>query len=549
MKNGIVEDNATYFYTGCCPDSHQLLQLPRTREVEEIARQLMMQLAQDDLFAGEGKMYGVLLVETKLGSREVIKAFSGLLNGEAIVAGWVPPLPGRDRVAAAEAETLQDLAAMKQKLIDLDRSPVRAEYQLLAATFAQQLERLSIEHRQRKELRQQQREKLSATLDDADLAIALHQLEQESRQDGRERRYLKQERDAVLQPLQAILAQADGRIHELRQQRKARSRQLQTQMHDAYRLMNFLGTASSLRELMPAGIPTGTGDCCAPKLLHYAASHQLKPIAMAEFWWGKNSGDKRQSEFYGACLERCQPLMGFMLSGLASEPLGTGSCSLPIVYEDEYLIAVDKPAGLLSVPGRSLDNQDSVLTRLRKLLADEEIYPVHRLDRDTSGILLLARDRQMYRYLSEQFRTRQVHKVYEAILAGEIAANRLQGSIDLPLSGDLADRPRQKVDFHQGKPSLTRFQVLAKIGEYTRIEFAPITGRTHQLRVHAADLQGLGVPILGDRLYGCQANATRLHLHARELSFVNFDRSTGHNISNQYHQRPKLIHICAKSPF
>ncbi len=535
-----------YFYTGVCPNSGRLLQLPRTVAVEEIARNLMVQLAQDERFAREGKMYGVLLVETKSGTQEVIKAFSGLLNGESILAGWVPPIPGRDRVAAAEAATLQDLAAMKQELIDLDRSPVRAEHQLLAVTFAEQLAQLAIEHRQRKELRQQQREYLTKTRQNPDLAIVLQQLEQQSRQDGRERRHLKQERDRVLQPLQAILARLDERMRELRQQRKTRSRQLQTQMHDAYRLLNFLGTASSLRELMPAGIPTGTGDCCAPKLLHYAASHQLKPIAMAEFWWGKNSEDKLQGEFYGACTDRCQPLMGFMLSGSSPLSTSTADFSLPIIYEDEYLIAVDKPTGLLSVPGRYLDRQDSVLTRLRQLFGDEQIYPVHRLDRDTSGILLFARDRQTYRHLSRQFSTRQVHKVYEAILAGEI--DQMEGSIDLPLSADPLDLPRQQVDLQQGKPSLTNFRVLAKIGNYTRIEFIPVTGRTHQLRVHAANPCGLGTPILGDRLYGCQAPATRLHLHARELSFVNFDRSDGYTLSRQPGQAD-LIYLDTHSPF
>ena len=143
---------------------------------------------------------------------------------------------------------------------------------------------------------------------------------------------------------------------------------------------------------------------------------------------------------------------------------------------------------------------------------------VHRLDRDTSGILLLARDKVTYRDLSQQFEQRQTHKVYEAILGGRIDIE--QGSIDLPLWGDPVDRPRQKVDFNLGKPSLTKFQVLGQIDGYTRIEFFPVTGRTHQLRVHAADPQGLGVTILGDWLYGCQANVKRLHLHARELSFV-----------------------------
>jgi tRNA pseudouridine32 synthase / 23S rRNA pseudouridine746 synthase len=204
---------------------------------------------------------------------------------------------------------------------------------------------------------------------------------------------------------------------------------------------------------------------------------------------------------------------------------------LVILYEDEYLVAIDKPSGLLSVPGRSIDLQDSVLTRLRSVYP--EIHSVHRLDQYTSGVLVFARDQLTYRQLSHQFEARQVTKIYEAILGGMI--EREQGSIDLPLWGDPLDRPRQQVNFDLGKPSVSEFTVLDQIDGYTRIEFRPVTGRTHQLRVHAANPQGLGVAILGDRLYGCLANVVdkasplenRLHLHARELSFIhphNLDR-------------------------
>jgi tRNA pseudouridine32 synthase / 23S rRNA pseudouridine746 synthase len=520
--DSIRELNSTYWYTGYCPHSGELLKLPRTQQVEQIARELMAQLSLDERYSREGKMYGVLLVETDKGDRFSLKAFSGLLTGKAVIDGWVPPIPGRDRVAIEEAATLKALATMKQELIDLDRTTERAQYRAISAEFVERIKQLSIVHRQRKALRQQQRELYESTLKEGELTTAIAQLIAQSCQDGRERDRLKQERDAILHPLKQLLDQNDDRIRELKQRRKLRSRQLQTQMHDAYRLMNFLGTSSSLRELMPAGIPTGTGDCCAPKLLHYAASHQLKPIAMAEFWWGdgetgglgdEGTGRKIQGEFYGACVERCQPLMGFMLAGLSSPPT---NLDLAIIYEDEYLIAIDKPAGLLSVPGRSIDLQDSALTRLQTLYP--EVYAVHRLDRDTSGILLFALDKQTYLQLSQQFEHRQVHKIYEAILGGTIEC--LQGSIDLPLWGDPLDRPRQKVDFDLGKPGVTEFQVLDRIDDYTRIKFTPITGRSHQLRVHAADPQGLGVCILGDRLYGCQADVERLHLHARELSFI-----------------------------
>jgi tRNA pseudouridine32 synthase / 23S rRNA pseudouridine746 synthase len=514
-----LNSDPSYWYTGIAPDRGKLLRLPRTQEVETIALDLMTQLAENSVYDREGKMYGVLQAESASGDRIVLKAFSGLLNGAATIAGWVPPIPGREAVAAAETETIAALAAMKQELIELDRAPEREQYRLLAAEFSDRLAKLAIAHRQRKDWRDLERHRLTAILTDTQLTTALDRLTAQSRQDGRERRELKLERDAVLQPLAAIVEQIEQRMRELKQQRKVRSRQLQTQMHEAYRLMNFLGTSTSLRELMPAGIPTGTGDCCAPKLLHYAATHQLKPIAMAEFWWGEPTADKRQGEFYGACAERCQPLMGFMLAGTTPHD----DALLPIIYEDEYLIAVDKPSGLLSVPGRYLDRQDSVLTRIQQSYSTDRISTIHRLDRDTSGILLLARDRATYQHLTRQFHARQIQKVYAAILAGKL--DRDNGSIELPLWGDPNNRPLQAVDFDRGKPSLTKFQVIETIDDRTRVEFIPITGRTHQLRVHAADDRGLGMPILGDRLYGCKS-IVRLHLHAKELTFT-------HPVSNQ----------------
>jgi tRNA pseudouridine32 synthase/23S rRNA pseudouridine746 synthase len=161
-----------------------------------------------------------------------------------------------------------------------------------------------------------------------------------------------------------------------------------------------------------------------------------------------------------------------------------------------------------------------------------EITAAHRLDQETSGILLLARDRQTHRQLSWQFQQRQVQKVYEAVLSGLVTAD--SGAIALPLWGDPNRRPYQKVD-EQGKPSLTHFRVMARQG-YTRVEFIPLTGRTHQIRVHAADARGLGMPILGDRLYGCRAEANRLHLHARELRF-------------EHPQLRETFHLQAKTPF
>jgi tRNA pseudouridine32 synthase / 23S rRNA pseudouridine746 synthase len=544
-----------YWYEGYHPRSGEQLALPRTALVEAIARGLMSQLAEHNLdsdgSASEGKMYGVLLVETRLGELRVLKAFSGLLKGRSVVDGWVPPIPGQHLIALNEAHTLAQLNAMKQELLALQQLPERQQYASLSQLFVDQWNELTDCHRERKHERQIQRQHLINTLKGDALTTALKSLESQSQHDGIERRQFKRKRDTVLQPLKQVVEAADSRLRELKHQRKLLSRQLQQQMNAAYRVTNFLGESLSLQQLMPNGVmPTGTGECCAPKLLHYAATHHLKPLALAEFWWGAASAnqDKVQGEFYGACVERCQPLMGFLLAGLSSvmsedrrqktegmalpvtisksyldegeSPSTPGfSVALPILYEDEWLIAVDKPTGLLSVPGRYRDRQDSVLSRLQQLHPDGlALTAVHRLDQDTSGILLLARDLQTHRHLVQQFQQRQVHKVYEAVLAGLVAAD--SGMIDLPLWGDPLHRPYQTVDWQRGKPSVTHFQAIAHDAHHTRLVFVPTTGRTHQLRVHAADPQGLGIPILGDRLYGCRAGGDRLHLHARELQFT-----------------------------
>lgn len=541
-NNALGDLSPHYWYEGRCPESGDLLRLPRTAKVEAIAFGLMQFLASDDCYSREGKMYGVLLVQLPSGEEKILKAFSGLLCGQSVVEGWVPPIPGRDEVVLQESLTLAQLEAIKQELIALKQLPERQQYENLCREFEQRLLQMNSRHRTNKQQRQEKRQILCETLTKEALTVAVEQLDRQSQLDGIERRQLKRQRDDALQPLQQSIERANVRIRELKQQRKELSRQLQAQMHAAYSLTNFFGKSRSLQQLMPGGsMPTGTGDCCAPKLLHYAATHNLKPLAMAEFWWGLPSpnGDKIPGEFYGACAERCQPLMGFLLSGLSGKDAiahnGFIEQSLPIIYEDEWLIAVNKPAGLLSVPGRYRDRIDSVLSRLRHQLPDGmETFAVHRLDLETSGILLLARNRQTYVQLSRQFQQRQVSKVYEALLSGSVTIER--GTIELPLWGDPENRPSQQVDEQRGKPSITHFRVMAREGNYTRLEFVPVTGRTHQIRVHAADSRGLGVPILGDRLYGCRTIANRLHLHARELSFL-------------HPQLGEILHLVTQTPF
>lgn len=194
-----------------------------------------------------------------------------------------------------------------------------------------------------------------------------------------------------------------------------------------------------------------------------------------------------------------------------SPPPHTG---LDLIYCDEAMIVVGKPSGLLSVPGRGEDKVDCLASRVQAEYADARI--VHRLDMDTSGLLVLARGAEMHRRLSIGFQQREVDKRYEAVVSGKLST--ACGEIDLPLMFDWPNRPLHKVDFELGKPSLTRYRVLAydAASHSSRVELEPVTGRTHQLRVH---LCALGHPILGDALYGGAARqqASRLLLHARML--------------------------------
>ncbi|WP_225907506.1 RluA family pseudouridine synthase [Leptolyngbya sp. BL0902] len=548
-----------YRYEGRCPRTGKIYTLPRTALAKAAAQGLMDTLAADPQALGEGKMYGVLLVRVpgqtggegqSEGQVGVLKAFSGLWRGQAQRPGWVPPIPGREHVALLEAQTLDQLHRIKTRLQHLNALPERGTYAQLRADFDQQRQALNQRHRQRREERAQQRQHLTATLSGKALATALANLDQVSRGDKAELRHFKQNQAESLHPLAATIQAADAEMQTLKRQRRALSQQLQANMHAVYRLTNFAGDSLTLAQIQaleqPSGLPTGTGDCCAPKLLHYAAQHGWQPLALAEFWWGPPLGDRQSGHFYGACEERCQPILGFLLAGLSAGLESSASPQkrpdlddLPILYMDDWLVVVDKPAGLLSVPGRYGNRQDSVLSRLQVALPNgRDLRPVHRLDQATSGVLVLARTADSHRHLSQQFAQRRVHKVYEALLGGRLT--QTSGWIDLPLSPDPQNPPRQRVDRLHGKPSQTSFEVLAYDQGITRVAFMPHTGRTHQLRVHAAHPQGLNAPILGDALYGPghdaqQAdaqtvntqtintqivNTQRLHLHAKALTLI-----------------------------
>lgn len=305
------------------------------------------------------------------------------------------------------------------------------------------------------------------------------------------------------------------------------SARLQDWLFDQYKVLNANGEQLSVKRIFARrGLvpPGGTGDCAAPKLLQYAYLHGMKPLAMGEFWYGaSHSSEVREhGHFYPACFGKCGPLLSFMMEGLDVEPNPLDreyeGREPAVLHADSSIIVVDKPAGMLSVPGRN--GIGSLLDWLAERYG--EVHSCHRLDMDTSGIMVYARNIPCKAALEAQFAGREVSKTYRARLsAGNSPFRRsASGTIALPLSPDYYDRPRQIVDMSSGKPAISEYKVLEMLpdGEID-ILFHPLTGRTHQLRVHAAHPSGLGRPIKGDLLYG-GTPADRLYLHAESLSFA-----------------------------
>ncbi|WP_338441719.1 RluA family pseudouridine synthase [Synechococcus elongatus IITB4] len=503
---------AHYWYEAACPRSQRWLRLPRTTLAEQLAQQLMQQIEAQRLVPFEGKMFGLLIAENHQGDRFVLQAFSGSLQGKAEWPGWVPPIPGRERTRLQEELTLLELQDIRRALQENQQDPSRAALQKAEQVWQDRLDQLKVEQQQRRLQRQQARDQAIAQLSGEALDQRLWELEQAGADDGFARSRLKQARRQALADLQAEVAALDAEWQRLRRRRRAISRALQTAMHQSATLRSFDGVEQAIASL--GRLPTGTGDCCLPKLLHWAGVAGLRPLSIAEFWWGPPLGNRQAGQFYGPCRDRCQPILGHLLAGLP--PASEEPTELPILYEDADLLAIIKPAGLLSVPGTRGLQQASAIQLLRQQFPDLPTYcVVHRLDQATSGVLLVARNRPTQAALFEQFRRRQVHKVYEALLEGR--PDRNEGMIDLPLRPDWSRRPYQLVDRDRGRAALTHYRCIGQMGDRCRIELQPITGRTHQLRLHMAHPEGLGQPIVGDDLYGYSSD--RLYLHARSIRF------------------------------
>ncbi len=466
-----------------------------------------------------GKMFGVLVVESPEGRVGFLRAVSGQVERAWRLEGYAPPVFDAELRVAAEIP-----AEVMVKGLTARVDTARLEPTLLAARAA--LAELDARHTERRlalkaqhTLRKQERKAARAATTDA---TALHALDQLSRKDDHERRTAeattREERASAL----AILFPLERRLAALERLRRVVSQETMRRIWDSYRLTNFAGETTTVRALFPAGDPpSGAADCAAPKLLNAARVQGLRPLALAEFWWGAPppGGGRVEGMFFPACREKCGPVLPFFLGGLSVAPRQTwkprevAEDELTIVHEDARFLVLHKPTGLLSVPARDETVTDSLEARVQRRFP--EAMAVHRLDLDTSGLLLVALDEEMYRLLQAQFLSREVFKRYVAVVEGNVSKD--EGEIELPLRVDLDQRPRQLVDFEHGKAAHTRFQVLSREGGRTRVAFFPLTGRTHQLRVHAAHQLGLGTPIVGDRLYGTPA--ARLMLHAEVLRF------------------------------
>ncbi len=478
-----------------------------------------------------GKMFGVLVVQQPDGRLGFLRSFSGMLAGRWDVPGFVPPLFDREARAqvepAGEAVVKALLARAEELRTSSELVTLRAAHEAQQARHTAERAALRARHEEKRRRRHARRAELTASdaLAEAEKREALHALDQESRGDKAEQRRLDAAQEEERRALVPKRARLERRLRALERLRRIVCRALMKRLHDTYEVPNARGEQRPLRALYaPGEPPSGAADCAAPKLLAHAFAHGLRPLALAEFWWGAPplSGGRVTGAFYAACRDKCGPLLPFMLEGLrvtsprAFSPPAVVASELSVVFEDAWVVVVDKPCGLLSVPGKDASVTDSVLARLRAR------YPhatgpllVHRLDLDTSGLLVAALDSRTHAALQRQFVHREVQKRYVAWLEGHVQGER--GTIDFPMRVDLHDRPRQIHDPVHGKAAVTRWEVLERSGERTRVAFFPLTGRTHQLRVHAAHPLGLGAPIVGDRLYGHEDR--RLHLHAESLSF------------------------------
>ena len=494
-----------------------------------------------------GKMFGVLIVQTDNGITNneenqigYLAAFSGNLDGKNLHPYFVPPVYDLLQPEGFFKIEEEQISAINIRIRELENSgsylDSKEKWKIETEQAKAVLNQAKAELKMAKEAREIRRQS-SPELSGEEQASLIR----ESQYQKAEYKRLEKEWKKRLEELETEVRHFDIEIERLKTERKERSAALQRKLFEQFRMLNAQGEVKDLYTIFEQTVqkvpPAGAGECALPKLLQYAYLHQLKPLAMAEFWWGDSPKNeiRHHGYYYPSCKGKCEPILQHMLQGLEVDenpllnPVHEDE-ELEIVFEDEWLLVVNKPAGMLSVPGKAED-RDSVYHRLKKKYP-EATGPmiVHRLDMATSGLLLVAKTKEVHQDLQAQFANRSIKKRYVAVLDGIVLSERT-GRIELPLCLNPLDRPRQIVSKEYGKEAITEYKIISEsekiidesersINEprkYTRIVFYPLTGRTHQLRVHAAHPEGLGCPILGDELYGKKAD--RLYLHAEYIEF------------------------------
>jgi len=474
----------------------------------------------------QGKMFGVLIVQTEHGETGYLAAFSGILAGKNLHPFFVPPVYDLLQPQGFFKIEEENISSINRNIRQLENDKAYAALSAeLARTIQSAEDILATAKAQLKEAKtareQRRKEKELNAQEEAELI-------RESQFQKAEYKRLERSWKARITTLQTQTEDWERRISALKSERKTRSAALQQKLFEQFGMLNYRGEVKNLCEIFGQTVhktpPAGAGECAAPKLLQQAYLHGWKPIAMAEFWWGDSPKTeiRHHGHYYPACKGKCEPILQHMLQGLQVEEnpmlkrMQVPSQNLEIVYEDPWLSVINKPAGMLSVPGK--EDAVSVYSLMREQYPEADgPLTVHRLDMATSGLMLIAKTKRVHQNLQAQFKNRLVRKRYVALLEGIVPKDK--GTVDLPLCLNPLDRPRQMVHTEHGKPAITDYQVLERLdGKRTRIAFYPHTGRTHQLRIHAAHPLGLHCPIIGDELYGEKAD--RLYLHAEYLEFT-----------------------------
>jgi len=474
-----------------------------------------------------GKMFGVLVVQDPNGKLGYLSAFSGKLAGTNNHQKFVPPVFDMLTENSFFLKEEEILNRINRQIEEIETNPdylrLKSDFKKAQTNSKEEITLFKKQLKHNKNERKHLRE-INKHLPETEYQAFEKDLIKQSLRDKHELRILENRCKQILDDLQSEITFYENQIETLKKERKEKSALLQEQLFEQYSFLNQYGKTKSLKDIFSRTVfgkpPAGAGECATPKLLHYAFAHRLKPLAMAEFWWGASpkSEIRKHKQFYPACTGKCEPILKHMLEGIEIEENPflknlAADKKLEIVYEDDCLIVVNKPFDLLSVEG--INVKDSAYTRLKNMLQIEPLI-VHRLDMATSGLLVVAKTKEAHKLIQKQFLKHIVKKRYTALLNGIVENDK--GRINLPLRGDLNDRPRQLVCFEFGKKAITEYEVIERKNNITKIHFYPLTGRTHQLRMHAAHPLGLNAPIVGDDLYGTSAD--RLYLHASFLEFI-----------------------------